>query len=254
MTTQSHHARVESQFGEQASAYLTSQVHASGRDLQRLGAFLDNYPDARVLDIGCGAGHASYTAASRVHSVVACDLSSQMLDVVSKTAKERGMDNLTTRQGVAESLPFDDGSFDIVISRYSAHHWHDVGMAVREVRRVLRQGGQFVMMDIMSPGNPLTDVWLQTVESLRDTSHVRDYSAGEWATFFSAASLAVNQVYCERQQLDFTTWVERMRTPQPLVEAIRIYQQSASDEVKTYFDLQADGTFTSDTIWMSGTK
>ncbi|WP_435889727.1 class I SAM-dependent methyltransferase [Escherichia coli] len=45
------------------------------------------------------------------------------------------------RQGYAESLPFADNAFDIVISRYSAHHWHDVGAALREVNRILKPGG-----------------------------------------------------------------------------------------------------------------
>lgn len=253
-TTHSHHHHVDSQFGEQASVYLTSQVHAAGRDLERLKTFLSAFPDARVLDIGCGAGHASYIAASEVSHVISYDLSSRMLDVVTATARERGLNNLTTRQGIAESLPFDDGSLDIVISRYSAHHWQDVGMALREIRRILRPGGHCVMMDIMSPGNPVTDVWLQTIEALRDTSHVRDYSASEWSGFFSDAGLAINQVYSDRQALDFTTWVQRMRTPEALVTAIRLYQDSASEEVKRYFDLQSDGTFTSDTIWISGTR
>ncbi len=46
MTTQTHHNNVEKQFGSQASAYLTSAVHASGRDLQRLGERLSAYPQA----------------------------------------------------------------------------------------------------------------------------------------------------------------------------------------------------------------
>lgn len=56
MTTQSHHDHVEKQFSSQASEYLTSTVHASGQDLQRLAVRLADYPDASVLDMGCGAG------------------------------------------------------------------------------------------------------------------------------------------------------------------------------------------------------
>ncbi|MGR5674699.1 class I SAM-dependent methyltransferase, partial [Escherichia coli] len=67
------------------------------------------------------------------------------------------------RQGYVESLPFADNAFDIVISRYSAHHWHDVGAALREVNRILKPGGRLIVMDVMSPGHPVRDVWLQTV-------------------------------------------------------------------------------------------
>jgi ubiquinone/menaquinone biosynthesis C-methylase UbiE len=97
--------------------------------------------------------------------------------------------NIATRQGYAESLPFDDSTFDVVISRYSAHHWHDVGQALREVKRVLKPGGIAIFMDVTSPGHPVKDIWLQTVEALRDTSHVRNYSSGEWLSLFNDAGL-----------------------------------------------------------------
>lgn len=254
MTTRSHHDNVEKQFGSQANAYLTSAVHASGRDLQRLAERLSAFPQARVLDMGCGAGHASFVAAQNVQQVVAYDLSSQMLEVVVGAAKEKGLDNITTRRGYAESLPFEDRTFDVVISRYSAHHWHDVGRALREVHRVLKPGGVVIVMDVMSPGQPVRDIWLQTVEALRDTSHVRNYSGGEWISFFNDANLITNTLFTDRLPLEFASWVARMRTPAALSEAIRLYQQSASAEVKAYFELQADGSFTSDTIVVEGHK
>ncbi|MGK9174655.1 methyltransferase domain-containing protein [Yokenella regensburgei] len=250
----SHHDNVEKQFGDQASAYLTSAVHAFGRDLQRLGERLHAFPHAHVLDMGCGAGHASFVAAGETAQVTAYDLSSQMLEVVAAAAKEKGLSNITTRQGYAEALPFDPESFDVVISRYSAHHWHDVGQALREVRRVLKPGGIFIIMDIMSPGHPVRDVWLQTVEALRDTSHVRNYSSGEWLNLLNDAGLTTRHLVTDRLTLEFSTWIARMRTPQILSDAIRMYQQSASEEVKRYFELSEEGSFTSDTIMAEAQK
>ena len=254
MTTRSHHDNVEKQFGSQASAYLTSAVHASGRDLQRLAERLADFPQATLLDMGCGAGHASFTAAGQVAQVTAYDLSSQMLEVVAQAAKDKGFTNIVTQQGYAEMLPFADASFDVVISRYSAHHWHDVGQALREVKRVLKPGGVMIIMDVMSPGHPVRDVWLQTVEALRDTSHVRNYSSGEWLALANDAGLAINHLLTDRLPLEFSSWVARMRTPEALAEAIRLYQQSASAEVKAYFELQQDGSFTSDTIMFEAHK
>ncbi|HGY3718970.1 TPA: class I SAM-dependent methyltransferase [Citrobacter gillenii] len=254
MTTRSHHDNVEKQFGSQANAYLTSTVHASGHDLQRLADRLSAFPQASVLDMGCGAGHASFTAAQHVKQVVAYDLSAQMLDVVVQAAKEKGLDNIATRQGYAESLPFEDGSFDVVISRYSAHHWHDVGRALREVNRVLKPGGVVIVMDVMSPGHPVRDIWLQTVEALRDTSHVRNYSSGEWLSLMNDANLIADTVLTDRLPLAFSSWVARMRTPEVLIDAVRLYQQSASAEVQAYFALQKDGSFTSDTIMVEAHK
>lgn len=254
MTTGTHHDNVEKQFGSQAEAYLTSTVHASGRDLQRLSERLSHFPHASVLDMGCGAGHASFVAAAQVSQVTAYDLSSQMLEVVAGAAGEKKLNNIITRQGYAEKLPFADATFDVVITRYSAHHWHDVGQALREVTRVLKAGGVLIVMDILSPGHPLRDIWLQTVEALRDTSHVRNYSSGEWLSMVNEAGLITHSVHTDRLMLEFSSWVARMRTPAVLCEAIRLYQQSASQEVKAYFELQEDGSFTSDNLMLEARK
>lgn len=99
---------------------------------------------------GLPQGRPTFGAAQNVSAVVAYDLSAHMLDVVAQAAEARQLKNITTRQGYAESLPFADNAFDIVISRYSAHHWHDVGAALREVNRILKPGGRLIVMDVMS--------------------------------------------------------------------------------------------------------
>lgn len=249
-----HHDNVDKQFGDRASAYLNSEVHATGRDLVRLSECLYAEKEARLLDLGCGGGHASYVAAQHVKSVVAYDLSTKMLNIVARTAKERGYEHLTTQHGYAEFLPFEEESFDIVISRYSAHHWHDVGRALREVKRVLKPGGKAIFMDVNAPGNAVLDIWLQTVEALRDTSHVRDYNPGEWLTMVTEAGLAISSVSHDRLQLEFSSWIERMHTPAVMVDAIRAYQQSASEEVQRYYAQQPDGSFSTDIIFIEAVK
>ncbi|MBP2152480.1 MULTISPECIES: class I SAM-dependent methyltransferase [Erwinia] len=249
-----HHDNVDKQFGEQAGAYLTSVVHAEGRDLVRLAERLCDASEAKVLDMGCGAGHASFIAAQHVKEVVAYDLSEKMLAVVRATALERGYHHLTTRQGYAENLPFADAEFDVVISRYSAHHWHDVGSALREVRRVLKPGGKVIFMDVSAPGNPVLNIWLQTVEALRDTSHVQDYSPGEWLALMTESGLVIQAVSQDRLDLEFSSWIERMRTPDVMVKAIRAYQHSAPDEVQRYYALQPDGSFSTDIIFIEAIR
>lgn len=249
-----HSQAVDKQFGSQAQDYLTSAVHSQGKDLQRLATLLAPYKEAQVIDLGCGAGHASFVAAGAVKNVIAYDLSKQMLDVVAQAASDKQMNNITVRQGVAESLPFDDHSADVIISRYSAHHWHDVGQALREVARVLKPGGKFIMMDVVSPGHPLLDIYLQTVEVLRDTSHVRNYSPGEWLKMASEAGLIAGEVTTDRLPLEYTSWLARMRTPEHFAVAIRELQKVMSDDVVKHYEIQPDGTFTSDIIMLVASK
>ncbi|MEX5585167.1 class I SAM-dependent methyltransferase [Pseudomonas lurida] len=248
MTNTAHTQVVQKQFGEQARAYLSSAVHAQGTEFALLQAELAGQVSARLLDLGCGAGHVSFHVAPLVNEVVAYDLSQQMLDVVAAAAVDRGLDNIRTVHGAAERLPFADGEFDFVFSRYSAHHWSDLGLALREVRRVLKPGGLAAFVDVLSPGSPLLDTYLQTVEVLRDTSHVRDYAAAEWMQQLSESGLHVRNSSRQRLRLEYTSWVERMRTPPALRTAILELQQAMGQEVRDYYEIQADGTFSTDVL------
>ncbi len=249
-----HEALVEGQFGSRASAYLTSAVHAQGADLDALASLVQGGSQARVLDLGCGGGHVSFKVAPQVREVVAYDLSQDMLSVVARAARERGLGNVATTQGVAEKLPFDDDSFDAVLSRYSAHHWRDVEGGLREAARVLKPGGIAGFVDAVSPGPPLLDTYFQAIEVLRDPSHVRDYTRAEWERALAAAGLVVDTTSAYRVRLDFAVWVERMRTPQIQIDAIRALQRAASDAVTRHLAIEADGSFTIDTALFAAIK
>ncbi|HEX3506418.1 MAG TPA: methyltransferase domain-containing protein [Xanthobacteraceae bacterium] len=241
--TKSHEALVGGQFGARAAAYLGSTVHAQGADLQALADLVRGQSEARVLDLGCGAGHVSFHVAPEVGEVVAYDLSPEMLEVVTRSAHERGLRNISTQQGVAEKLPFPDSSFDYVMSRYSAHHWHDFDAGLREVTRVLRRGGTAAFVDSISPGAPLLDTYLQAVEVLRDPSHVRSYSRTEWDAALTRAGLMPVASHHFRLRMNFAVWTERMRTPKVQSDAIRALQQAMSETVTRYFAIDADGSF-----------
>ncbi|SDH41838.1 class I SAM-dependent methyltransferase [Pseudomonas panipatensis] len=253
MTESRHEQVVQRQFGAQASAYLSSAVHAQGEEFAQLRERLSATAGARVLDLGCGAGHVSFQVAPLAGEVVAYDLSAEMLDVVASAAAERGLGNIRTERGAAESLAFADGEFDFVFSRYSTHHWRDVGQALREVRRVLKPGGAACFIDVAAPGLPLLDTYLQTVEVLRDTSHVRDYSPAEWARLIGEAGLVFESGKRQRLRLEFSSWVERMRTPEVMRQAIRALQLSVGAEVRDYFEIAEDGSFSTDVLvlWAS---
>jgi SAM-dependent methyltransferase len=246
----SQEAVVDAQFGPRASSYATSSVHSSGEDLETLKHLVGDRPDAIALDLGCGGGHAAYVLAPRVARVIAYDLSQAMVDVTRTEARRRGLDNLEVRQGVAEKLPFDDASFDIVVSRYSVHHWHDAEAGLREARRVLKPGGWAVFMDVVTPGLPLLDTWLQSLELLRDPSHVRNYTLAEWQGMAAAAGFRPAMTRCHRIRLEFQPWIERMNTPAPQVAAIRALQSIAPEDVTRYFEVEGDGSFSVDSMLM----
>lgn len=226
---------IQSQFGNAAANYRTSAVHAAGEDLEAMVAANPLDSTMRVLDAGCGAGHAGVAFAPYVSEVVSFDLTAEMLEQVTILAKERQITNIVTQAGDVESLPFDDSSFDLVISRYSAHHWLHPQAALREFHRVLKPNGHFILGDIMAAEDFAQDTFLQVVEVLRDPSHVRDFRISEWQGMMQDAGFSSEVLLQFEIQLNFLKWTQRIGTPLQNVDMLRTLIAGASDEVKSAF-------------------
>lgn len=246
MSMRTHADSVHDQFDPQGQVYLQSAVHAQGPDLERAEQLVQQALShgASALDVGCGAGHLAFRLASRVGRTVAVDPSPGMLATVAQEAAARGLTRLDTRAAQAESLPFENARFDLVASRYSAHHWTHLEEGLHELHRVAKPGAALLMIDSLAPEDALTDTHLQALELLRDRSHVRNRSRREWERLLSAAGFEL----IERRQwpirIEFASWVARMRTPAEHVTAIRSLQRSAPAEVQRALAFEPDGSFT----------
>ncbi len=230
-------------YGPRAADYVTSAVHAAGPDLDRMEALLRGRGAGVVLDLGCGGGHVSYRAAPHAGRVVAVDVTAEMLAQVRAQAAARGLKNIETCKAAAENLPFAEGSFDVVLSRFSAHHWQDLGAGLREARRVLKPGGMALFTDTLTPAAAGLDSFLQAMELLRDPSHMRNYSLAEWSAALGAAGFGVREAHMHQLPLEFASWIARTRTPEVMAAAIRALQQGAPDAVKARFAIGPDGGF-----------
>lgn len=243
MSEKSLQESVQAQFGNVAENYTTSAVHAGGEDLQQLIKQAELTGAERVLDAGTGAGHAAFAAAPHANEVVAYDFTAQMLEQVRHNADERGLTNIKTELGDVAQLPFEDQSFDRVISRYSAHHWPRPAAALAEFKRVLKPGGLFVLADVVAPDDPTTDSFVQTLELLRDPSHVRDFSVAQWLAYFNGAGFSPELVFEWRVRLTFDKWVARMATPDQNVAMLKTLFAGAPAEVRSRLEIDADNNF-----------
>jgi ubiquinone/menaquinone biosynthesis C-methylase UbiE len=245
MTT--HENVVIEQFNSKSNAYLKSAVHAAGPDLHRAQALIEQYIPTKAkgqgIDIGCGAGHLSFALAPHLKRMVAYDPAPTMLDTVTQAALEKGISNIEVKQGGAEALPYPDATFCFATTRYSAHHWENLSLAVHEMKRVVKPGGYVLIIDVETSQNPLVDTWFQTIELLRDKSHVRNRSGDEWLRYFGNAGITLLEYSHWQVRLDFALWAERMKTPKPKVEMIRILQQEAPSEVLEALAIEEDGSF-----------
>ena len=232
---------VTRQFGAVAANYASSFTHSQGPDLDLLVERAVALAPATMLDAGCGAGHTALALAAAGIRTTALDLTPEMLEQGRALARERKLE-VGFDPGDVEDLPYPDASFDAVSSRLAAHHFPNPRRAVSEILRVLRPGGTFFLSDIVSYEEPLADTFLQTIELLRDPSHVRDHRVDEWQSLLEAAGgVDVRLVRTWPLAQDFEAWVERMQTPEPEVAVLRRLFAGASAEARAALDL-GEGT------------
>jgi enediyne biosynthesis protein CalE5 len=106
-------------------------------------------PGARILDIACGAGYPALAAAASVRpggTVVATDISTEMLAAASRRAAAAGLSNVEFREMDAEQLQFADDSFDSVTNAYGLMFCPEPQRAVREMYRVLQPAGRVAVV------------------------------------------------------------------------------------------------------------
>lgn len=104
---------------------------------------------ARILDVGCGPGHVTIRLAREnpTAAVVGVDFSANQITAARKLLAAEPLANCRFLEADAMSLPFGDGSFDLVVSLASLKHWPDKDRGLREIRRVLTHDGRAVVAE-----------------------------------------------------------------------------------------------------------
>lgn len=148
---------VRSLFDAIAHRYdLLNHVLSGGVDLywrrKAIGALSDLKP-RRILDVATGTADLAIAALRlKPDQVVGVDIAENMLALGRRKVARKGLDGLIRLEtGEAERLAFADGSFDAAIVAFGARNFEDLGAGLKEMRRVLRQGGRVVVLEFSRP-------------------------------------------------------------------------------------------------------
>ncbi len=174
-------------WSERADAYRSSVTHATDADLDVVVELCEPAAGRTALDVATGGGHVARRLRDEGMQVVTSDPAPGMQpDVICS----------------AESIPFADGSFDVVVSRIAPHHFADIETAVAEMARVARDA--VVVEDTL-----FTSEDVERAEKLRDPTHVRSYSEPEWRGLLEGAGLRIDRVERFTKTHDLEDWLAR---------------------------------------------
>ncbi|AHJ64686.1 class I SAM-dependent methyltransferase [Granulibacter bethesdensis] len=168
-TRQNHDHAVIAQFTRWAGTFAALPVHTEHSSMLRMLAACALTPASRVLDVACGPGILACAMAEQAQHVSGIDLTEAMIGQARRRQNAAGLHNLEWHVGHAGSLPFEDGSFDCVTTRYSLHHMTDPGRILAEMKRVCCEGGRVVVIDA-TPA-PESQTAYDRMERIRDPSH-----------------------------------------------------------------------------------
>ena len=183
-----HDQRIVEQFTRWARPFAENPIHSQADGMARVLAACGPLEGARVLDVACGPGIVACALAPHAARVSGVDLTPAMITEAKRRQTALGLTNLDWRVADAAALPFTDGAFDVVVTRYSFHHLQRPAAALAEMRRVCRTGGRIVVID----ATPRADAQgaYDRMETLRDPSHASALTLEQLRALGAEAGLA----------------------------------------------------------------
>ncbi len=185
-----------------ADVYDENENYLNSFEQGELIPLLGALAGKKVLDVGAGTGRLSLPLANRGAQVMALDVSPKMLELVKKKNSQ-----ITTVVGDAESLPFADGSFDIVTAAFLIVHLKDPIRFFDEVYRVLKDGGKFLVTNINQKDPPkvktksgeiIIESYYHRPEKIREILESLAFNIEE-EVFVKEKDLWVNQILVARK-------------------------------------------------------
>lgn len=230
--------KIKKQFGQRAEHYVASHIHRKGDDLQILIDMAQLEGNETLLDVATGGGHTANAFAPFVQRVTALDLTREMLIAAKKFIKENEHSNVVFVEGDAEKMPFVDNCFHIVTCRIAPHHFSNVEMFIREVFRVLKPNGQFLLNDNVAPEDNDLDHFYNTFEKMRDESHERAWKKSEWINMLEVNGFEVEAYKRYNKKFGFSDWCNRMNLDNEKISVLQNYMKNGSSNALEKFRIE----------------
>ena len=185
-----------------------------------------------LLDVGCGAGQLALIAARAGTRVTACDISTNWLEKARARAAAEGLD-ISFDEGDAESLPYEDGRFDVVASLIGAMFAPRPDRVAAELTRVCRPGGMIAMAN-WTPGGFIGQMFQTISKHIAPSGMPSPVLWGDEATVRERLREGIADLQCERRMYLFDY-------PFPPDQVVDFYQANYGPVSRAFASLDAHG-------------
>jgi len=184
-----HERRIHEQFTRQSATFGSVPSHSAESSLTVLLELARPQPTDVALDVACGPGIVTAAFAPHVASIRGQDVVPAMVERARARAAEQNLSNAHFDLGDSNALPYADATFDLVVTRFSFHHFHEPRRALAELRRVCKPSGAIVVADV-APA-PEAAAAYDEAELIRDPSHTHALTEPEFEALARDARLRI---------------------------------------------------------------
>ena len=252
-----HFSRVKEEFKRQAETLSVASVFTDAGVLEQIHAAIQPTKKMNLLDLGCGPGIVTAKIAPDVREVVAYDLTPEMLDKARQRSQEAGLKNVRFELGSAEHLPFEEESFDGVVTRLTIHHFPDPHRVLKEAARVTRRNGRIVVADVVSSEKEEEAALHNALETLRDPTHIRMFSANGLLELVQSAGFRITSTVSWEMKRDYDEWIRITNAPERVKPLYTVMAALARAGIHAGINLHCDGrtvAFTHRWLLVTGEK
>lgn len=244
--------KIKQSFSVQAKRFESGNMNFSKQEyLDYTMMSIDAKKSDCVLEVAAGTCVCGRSLAPMVDSIICIDATPEMLEVGKNEAKKANLTNISFVEGVAENLPFEDNSFDIVMTRLSFHHFTEMETPFSEMSRVLRPGGKLVIIDMEATEEALRESE-DEIETLRDFSHVKNRSKEEFISLYKENQYTLIKVESTPISVELSAWMELTNTSKKLqTDILQLMQNDINGMKKTgFYPYQKEGVIYFNQRWL----
>ena len=248
----SHLNQVQASFALQATEFESPKMSFSKQDyLAHTIQNISPHGTELVLEAAAGTCACGRSLAPFVSSVICLDATAPTLQVGKIAAKKDSLHNMEFVQGIVEGIPYQNNTFDIVLTRLAFHHFTEMEAPFREMHRVLKSGGKFVIIDMEA-----ADVQLRSmedkIETMRDPSHIKNRSRAEFEALFGQYGYRLQMCESTAIPVKLSAWMELTQTPADIqADIVGLMESEIAGGRKTgYQPYLKDGGIYFDQRWL----